>query len=346
MNGIKIPSSNIYHILDLNATNKIKKVQISSNKFAVESGNVLKKEYIINYFSEKEDSKELDFVGGDPESNEFLFELEFFRPSEADNLNAQMVGVAMLGNGKNSLDLAIDKIVSVRTDTNKKVLNYTIKREQHYRMDSVGEDTIYKDRIITSGNLYYVSEGTTFSADIFNTYSSRTGVLAYLQQGVADAVYSYLLYEKITVEGIYYTPEEDIQEYGVSNATDFQMPSNELVQTANLIGQSSLISTLFQNITRKYANGKEIYELKCSISNYYDTNGDLAIFPFDDSYEDKLPATFKKHDIVEPWIYTSKGETPLSEKADGAPKRFEVIGIDFEDAGVVWQILTVQEYVE
>ena len=112
------------------------------------------------------------------------------------------------------------------------------------------------------------------------------------------------------------------------------------------MGYTTLTENILQNVVRKYKNGKETYKLKCSIGDYYYTSGSLAIFPLDDAYENKLPATFKKHDIVEPWIYTSKGEVPLSEKADGTAKQFEVIGIDYSYAGVVWQELTLQEYIE
>jgi hypothetical protein len=104
----------------------------------------------------------------------------------------------------------------------------------------------------------------------------------------------------------------------------------------------NLIEIIANNIIRKYGKGKEVYTIKCSVGEYYDIYGAKAIDPYDTNY----PATFEKHEIVEPYVFTSQGEVPLSEKADGTPKRFEIIGIDFSYKGVVWQELTLQEYIE
>jgi hypothetical protein len=154
--------------------------------------------------------------------------------------------------------------------------------------------------------------------------------------------YQYVLNDTITVVGNYYAPFETSEEYGESFGTNFSLPSNELVQSANTLNGNELYPTLLENIVKKYSKGKEVYTIKCSVGEYYDIYGAKAIDPYDTNY----PATFEKHEIVEPYVFTSQGEVPLSEKADGTPKRFEIIGIDFSYKGVVWQELTLQEYIE
>lgn len=94
------------------------------------------------------------------------------------------------------------------------------------------------------------------------------------------------------------------------------------------------------NIINAYKNGKETAELLCSIGEYKDTNGELAISTKD--YD--LPMTFNNGDIVVPYKYTARGDAPLSTKKDGkTPKGFLVTGVEFIFDGAVWQKITLQE---
>lgn len=94
------------------------------------------------------------------------------------------------------------------------------------------------------------------------------------------------------------------------------------------------------NIINAYKNGKETAELLCSIGEYKDTNGELAISTKDND----LPMTFNNGDIVVPYKYTARGDAPLSTKKDGkTPKEFLVTGVEFIFDGAVWQKITLQE---
>jgi hypothetical protein len=105
-------------------------------------------------------------------------------------------------------------------------------------------------------------------------------------------------------------------------------PENELISLQNTVSSSSakqqLTSDNLHYVMRSYGDGKEVYTLKCSV----------------------MDEPFAKYDIVEPYIFTSKGEVPLSTKEDGTAKQFEVIGVDISYSGVVWQEITIQEYYE
>ena len=166
----------------------------------------------------------------------------------------------------------------------------------------------------------------------------------------------YLLDRKFSVLGKYYETSEETFTHSANIVNSdfiepdiFDLPSNELVQKSNQYSIAGLDfnETFADNVIKRYENGKEVYTLKCSIANYYDTEGNLKIYAgdgVDNDYDVLYPMMFQKYDKVEPYIFTSKGEVPLSKDKNGNPKVFEVIGVDFSYSGVPWQILTVQEY--
>ena len=120
----------------------------------------------------------------------------------------------------------------------------------------------------------------------------------------------------------------------------FTLPSNEWVQESTEFMGDPLADTLSDRILGNYEKGKEVYLIKCSVGNYYDVDGNINI-SIDAA---GLPMMFQKYQRVEPYIFTSKGEVPLSKDENGNPKVFEIIGTDFSYNGVPWQELTIQEY--
>lgn len=60
--------------------------------------------------------------------------------------------------------------------------------------------------------------------------------------------------------------------------------------------------------------------------------------------EENLPMTFHIGDIVIPYIYTNKGDKPLSYNKDFTPKRFKVVGNKISKKQGGTQELTLQEY--
>ena len=148
---------------------------------------------------------------------------------------------------------------------------------------------------------------------------------------------------QISIKGTYYETSSVNYENGVKESQYvFSLPSNELIQDTNGYDGYDYSYVISEEIIKNYKNGKEVFVLKCSVANYYDIDENLIICPENSNY----PSVFEKYDIVEPYVFSSEGEIPLSTNADGTPKKFEVIGVDFSYSGVVWQELTVQEYVE
>lgn len=102
-------------------------------------------------------------------------------------------------------------------------------------------------------------------------------------------------------------------------------------QSANEVKAKSIIEA--------YKNGKETLELLCSISEYSDTDGNLAI-----STKDRTkPMTFNIGDIALPYKFTAQGDQPLSLSKSNEPKLFLVTGVTPIFDGAVWQKLTLQE---
>ena len=119
------------------------------------------------------------------------------------------------------------------------------------------------------------------------------------------------------------------------NPQSFQM--NELVQYSNfyISEDTNSIEKQYNNTLYNYINGKETAELLCSVGEYYDENGNLAISTKDNA----LPMLFNQGDIVIPMVFAPNGnDVPMS-----AGKKFEVIGVEPIYDGAVWQKLTIQE---
>lgn len=63
-----------------------------------------------------------------------------------------------------------------------------------------------------------------------------------------------------------------------------------------------------------------------------------------DNEDESVPPLLKKYDLVVPYIYTSKGEVPLSTDKDGNAKQFQIIGVNFSYRGIARQEIVIQEY--
>lgn len=329
---IKIPSSNIYRTDSssmLIAQNKIEQAEISVNDLNKENGNVLTKEYTITYWQEKEDGTGVDYVGDNSNLNEFIF-----------TKTASLLGVTAAFMVSAPAKFRIGQIIEFQEDILGYVLGYTVVRKQHrMTVQSNGEDNIYWNRTVSSNSKILYDEDTNSFKYRLETDTINDNSVVVIATTLGGDV-NYLMSETITIQGEYYSTKEILLKYGNSTLNDFSLPTNELVQQGNNIDGEELSNSVLQNVVRRYQNGKEAVTLKCSVGKYYDTDGNLVICPEDESY----PAVIEKYDVVEPYVFTNRGEVPLSTKADGTAKQFQVIGVDFSYKGVVWQELTLQEY--
>lgn len=333
----KIPSSNIYGIGDnstLLSKNQIEKVEITSDNYTRSvSNNVLTKEYNINFF-EVVSNTAVEYIGNDPNKTDIVFP-------------------ATIERYENFLILRTSSIVNLDTDKNIRLKPTSL--EGYYGYTALFDRQwfyIGRDKYETEGWVdlpNYDLNNNTFQVNISNAYvegdvlpTDYIVVGRYIDHDGKESLV-YVLGIKITIQGEYYEPKQVVQTFGKADSVNsIKIPQNELNIIGNKIDINNAQQTTANNIIKKYRNGKEVYTIKCSVGEYYDIYDAKAIDPYDTNY----PATFKKHEIVEPYVFTSRGEVPLSEKADGTPKRFEIIGIDFSYKGVVWQELTLQEYIE
>jgi hypothetical protein len=313
---IKIPSSYIYNIktISLGTENIITGTTGNLNKFDLKNGNVISQNYTINFWS-KDENGTYTYVG-DSEINPVLFS----QKADGDAIRAVLKDA-------NEWKFKIEKVCfPILTDDNGEVTNYTLIRKQYFDkgygtselIDEKKENVLKYDKDTNSFIWYYGKR---------NDYNMI----------IKTAANVYIVKEEISIVGDYY----DISSYSFENgASNFNLPSNELVQYENLYDNFDYKVALSSAVLDKYRNGKEVYVIKCSIGEYYDLDGNLIISP----KNKQLSSYFKKYDIVRPFLFTNNGEVDLSYNEDGTPKQFEIIGIDYSYKGIVWQELTLQEY--
>ena len=132
-----------------------------------------------------------------------------------------------------------------------------------------------------------------------------------------------------------YVSTESRDDYFLSNIKYFiwNISADFPVQINNSINQ------MYEETIQEYQDGKETATLSCSIGDYYETNGDLAI-------SDKSPQKmcFDVNDIVIPMVLGSDGkDIPMSKTNDSNPKEFMVLSAKPIYDGAVWQQLILQE---
>ena len=86
----------------------------------------------------------------------------------------------------------------------------------------------------------------------------------------------------------------DTTTYGGGNKP-LSLSGNELLQDSATVGETPLTEHLANNVLNQYASGKETATILCSISDYYDENGNIAI---SDSQKEVIPK------IVDAYTFT------------------------------------------
>lgn len=122
----------------------------------------------------------------------------------------------------------------------------------------------------------------------------------------------------------------------------FSIEGSEIMQTSNFYETegNSAIYQGYNSTLSAYKNGKETATILCSISDYYDLNGNKLISINNDI--EKM--AFEIGDIVIPMVYDSSGnDIYMSKKQDNKPCQFRVCGVRFYYNGAVWQELSLQE---
>lgn len=143
----------------------------------------------------------------------------------------------------------------------------------------------------------------------------------------------------INIAATSYSIESNSISFG--NQTYFPIEFNELLQVNTRVNNQKLSEYIYEQIIAEWSEGKELATIKCSIGEYYDENGNLAV----STQNNNLPMIFNIGDLVIPYIAVANGQTePLSLKLNGTPKVFKVTQIRPYFDGAFWQELTLQEH--
>lgn len=126
-----------------------------------------------------------------------------------------------------------------------------------------------------------------------------------------------------------------------STSSAFSVSSNELIQEGNIVYDVNALEYMYNNLIRQYENGKETAEILCSISDYYDTDGNKVI---DSQGSNISKMVFDIGDEVIPMVLNEyRQEQPMSKYKDGTDKIFRVVSSEIFYDGAVWQKINLQE---
>ena len=135
------------------------------------------------------------------------------------------------------------------------------------------------------------------------------------------------------------------QVYGSDERSVFSIQNNELLQTTNYITYVDNPNSISYNVDKtikQYTKGKESAVILCSISDYYDQNGNKVIDTNDTTPNPKM--LFEEFDLVIPYIFNAKGkDEPMSVDKQNVAKTFVVVGVEPFYDGAVWQRLYLVE---
>lgn len=121
--------------------------------------------------------------------------------------------------------------------------------------------------------------------------------------------------------------------------------ANELVQPSNYIleddaSKTPAIKNDFSNTIEQYKEGKQIVTVTCSIDDYYDENGNLAISKTNENGK----MAFDLYDEVVPMVKDVRNfDSPISTMPNGDAKTFYVLGKTLFYDGSVLQKLYLQQ---
>ena len=109
-------------------------------------------------------------------------------------------------------------------------------------------------------------------------------------------------------------------------------------------GKVQLAEWLVNRAYENYKEGIETATIRCSLVDYYNSDGVLEISPTNYSADNaNTRMMFSVGDIVIPYVATPNGDRPMSSKPDGTPKEFLVTGVTLISDGAIWQELQLQE---
>ena len=152
----------------------------------------------------------------------------------------------------------------------------------------------------------------------------------------------------ITIEARKLEKEDNVQYSGDDNTRPFEMSESSLLTTQTYMqsesGKVQLAEWLVNRVYENYKEGIETATIRCSLVDYYNSEGVLEISPTNYSANNaNTRMMFSVGDIVIPYVATPNGDRPMSSNPDGTAKSFRVTGVTLISNGALWQELQLQE---
>lgn len=153
-----------------------------------------------------------------------------------------------------------------------------------------------------------------------------------------------LLYDK-TVKNIqFYIKAEYFYDNGdynynyetIDNNETQKISSNDFLTDISNVNGTKLPIYILSEVSKKYSKGIECVECECLFNDYYDVDGNLVL-------DGSQLQHFEKYDIVIPYTVRRGQRVPFRINADGTPKHFRIIGIQYSYDGLLRQKLWLQE---
>lgn len=133
------------------------------------------------------------------------------------------------------------------------------------------------------------------------------------------------------------------EQYGDDGEDYYSIETNELMLDVATINGVPATQAIAENIIDGFKDGKETYSLVCSIGDYYDEDGALAIST-KTQVRGKNKMMFDIGDTVIPYKPSASGDVVISSSANGTyPKMFKVVGVTPIFDGASWQKLDLLE---
>lgn len=188
-----------------------------------------------------------------------------------------------------------------------------------------------KQNLLDINHIYFFGISEDYSTII---YKANTNVRKNANDKKTYYVTNVIAGTRIT----YFEDNGKITEQKIVNSADsiHKISSNDLIQTQNVIGDSSHYDYILNTISKRYSKGIECFECDCLFNDYYDAYGNLV-------YEGSYLGRFEKYDIIIPYKLKNGVKVPYRINTDGTPKSFRVIGISYSYDGLLKQRLQLQE---
>lgn len=334
MSAIIIPSKNIYKI------DNQKVVKNKINKINYEYDNVVP--------TSKKQSYSYDIYDEEKKINPYIETI-----TNNNNPNGKQtfakVRIVFEDFGLEDIRLSLEypRRERIRTDENGNIVyDETTKKPaidfgKTFRYDDEVYSAEIDSPLVNNDSRLNTDDAWFWNFIIYKEYESRSKVSYICYFNIGDG-YGKGWYSTAIIHADYncYNREN----VSVDNNGQFALPKNEWMQYQTIAQSSDGNFHIYEyhssKIISQYKNGKETATVLCSISDYYDENGEKVISERGGTINQK----FSMYDVVVPMKYSKIGEEiPISRYQNGKRKEFYVVGIKLIYDGAVWQELTLQE---